>query len=114
MYGKPLTNGQAASEDNWDEKRRHKRKPVIFKGRLETDNGLDECIILDLSLGGAKLRTALQARAREPVTLVIERFGRLNAEVAWCRSGQIGLRFVDRPEHVQRTIGDAIPLIANR
>jgi hypothetical protein len=114
MHGKPLANGRADSDSEWDEKRRHKRKPVLFMGRLETDTSDEEAIILDLSLGGARLRVPTLAKARQPVTLVIARFGRLNAEVAWCRSGQIGLRFVDRPEHVQRVIGGAIPLVANR
>jgi hypothetical protein len=83
-------------------------------GRIETDTGNQEAIILDLSLGGARLRLPTPIKSREAVTLVIDRFGRLNAQVAWCRSGQIGLRFLDRPEHVQHVIGGAIPLLANR
>lgn len=111
MQGKPLANGHAADDEAmWDEKRRHKRKPVIWSARVETETGQAECIILDLSLGGAKLRVPAQAKAHQPVTLVIDRFGAINGEVAWCRSGQMGLRFTDAPEQVARIIGEALPL----
>src|ERR1700691_3402429 len=110
MQGKSLANGHAADEAMWDEKRRHKRKPVLWSARVECDTSQAQCIILDLSLGGAKLRVAPQAKARERVTLVIERFGAINAEVAWCRSGQMGLRFTDTPDQVARIIGGGLPL----
>lgn len=105
-----MANGHADDDANWDEKRRHKRKPVLWSARIETDMGPCDCILLDLSLGGAKLRTALQAKARERVMLVVDRFGAINAEVAWCRSGQMGLRFRDLPETVAQLFGGALPL----
>jgi hypothetical protein len=112
MQGKPLVNGHDALEAMWDEKRRHKRKPVLWSARVETDTGAAACIILDLSLGGAKLRVPPQAKANQAVTLVIDRFGAINAVVAWCRSGEMGLRFTDPPEQVAHIIGAALPLVS--
>ena len=111
MHGKSLTNGHDADETAiWDAKRRHKRKPVLWTGHLETDAGPAEAIILDLSLGGAKLRVPVLAKTNDRVTLVIDRFGAINAVVAWCRSGQMGLRFTDTPQQVAQIIGGTLPL----
>jgi hypothetical protein len=111
MQGKSVANGHDALEAMWDKQRRHKRKPVLWSARVETETGTAECIILDLSLGGAKLRVPALAQAQQPVTLVIDRFGAINAEVAWCRSGEMGLRFTDPPEQVAHIIGPALPLV---
>ncbi len=46
------------------DRRRHKRKPVLWAARVETRIGPAECIILDLSLGGAKLRGSCRRRRR--------------------------------------------------
>jgi hypothetical protein len=110
MQGKSLANGHDALETMWDEQRRHKRKPVLWSARVESETGTAPCIILDLSLGGARLRVPPQAKANQPVTLVIDRFGAINAVVAWCHSGEMGLRFTDAPEQVANIIGGALPL----
>ena len=92
------------------DRRQHKRKPVLWAARIETLDGPSECIILDLSLGGAKVRSPAPVKAKETVTLVIDRFGALNAEVMWARSGRMGLRFVDAPDQIAHIIGASLPL----
>jgi hypothetical protein len=92
------------------DRRQHKRKPVLWAARIETRDGPSECIILDLSLGGAKLRSAASVTAHEEVTLVIDRFGALNGEVMWARSGRMGLRFTDAPDQIAHIIGATLPL----
>jgi hypothetical protein len=92
------------------DRRQHKRKPVLWAARIETRDGACECIILDLSLGGAKLRSAAEVAKQQMVTLVIDRFGALNAEVMWARSGRMGLRFVDEPDQIAHIIGATLPL----
>ncbi len=105
----PQMEQDAASA--WDEKRKHKRKPVLWAARIETQAGEPaECIILDLSLGGAKLRCAAKVAARQPVRLVIDRFGVLRGQVAWVRSGMIGLHFIDPPEQISHIVGAKLPL----
>ncbi len=92
------------------DRRQHKRKPVLWAARVETREGPFECIILDLSLGGAKLRGGAPVAAKQIVTLVIDRFGALRAEVMWARSGHMGLRFADNPEQIAHVLGATLPL----
>jgi hypothetical protein len=110
MQNSLAVNEQAVLEPTADERRRHKRKPVLWKAVLDTGSGPAECAILDLSLGGAKLRVAATGTQRQRVTLVIDRFGPLEAEVIWSRSGRMGVRFTAAPEIVAGTIGAALPL----
>ena len=46
----------------WAERRQFRRKAVIWAAKLETDHGVFDCITLDLSLGGARLRCAGRSR----------------------------------------------------
>ncbi|HXQ50955.1 MAG TPA: PilZ domain-containing protein [Stellaceae bacterium] len=110
MQSMPAVNGHAVLELSPEERRTHKRKPVLWAARVETRNGPADCIILDLSLGGAKLRAPVEVSANQPVMLVIDRFGALRAEVVWARKGHMGLRFVDAPETVAHVIGTTLPL----
>ena len=98
------------SEADASERRRHKRKPVLWAARVETRSGATDCIILDLSLGGAKLRGTAPVAANQEVMLVIDRFGAVRAEVVWARSGHMGLRFTDKPEQIAHILGSTLPL----
>jgi hypothetical protein len=93
-----------------DERRKHKRKPVLWSARVEWSSGAAECIILDLSLGGAKLRGPVEVKARDTVTLVIDRFGAIRAEVVWAKMGYLGLRFTDSQDQISHILGTTLPL----
>jgi hypothetical protein len=95
---------------DWSEKRRYKRKPVLWGAKLETASGRHECITLDLSLGGAKLRVYTKLAPEEQVTLVFDRFGALKAEVAWVDGGTVGIRFTEDPHRVGHALGGSLPL----
>ena len=110
MQALQAVNGHAQSELSPEERRQHKRKPVLWAARIESMNGPSDCIILDLSLGGAKLRSQAQVKSRQKVTLVIDRFGALRAEVVWARQGHLGLRFTDTPDTIEHIIGATLPL----
>lgn len=101
---------ESADGAAYSDRRRHKRKPVLWAARVETRSGPSECIILDLSLGGAKLRGGGTVEAKQIVTLVIDRFGALRAEVMWARSGHMGLRFADSPDQIAHVLGATLPL----
>jgi hypothetical protein len=110
MQPSPAANGHDPAPDPWEKQRRHKRKPVLWSARIDTGMGAVECVILDLSLGGAKLRVIGKAPGRQRVTLTIDRFGPLEADVVWARSSHLGLRFTAPPDKVAQTIGAALPL----
>jgi hypothetical protein len=104
-------NGRAAAPAlRPEERRQHKRKPVLWSARVESRDGAADCIILDLSLGGAKLRGQLGVQARQSVTLVIDRFGAIRAEVVWARQGYMGLRFTDSHDQIAHILGTTLPL----
>jgi PilZ domain len=105
-----LQENEVAEDATGAERRHHKRKPVLWAARVETRDGPCECIILDLSLGGAKLRGATDVAADQAVTLVIDRFGALKAKVVWSRQNYMGLRFTDSPDQIAHILGTTLPL----
>lgn len=108
----PITSTENPPDDeaSWENRRKHKRKPVLWAARIETPDGDFDCIALDLSRGGAKVRLAAPLALHQAVTLVIDRFGALGAEVVWRRSGQVGLKFTDDPATIARILGNSLPL----
>ena len=91
-------------------RRRHRRKPVLWRATLELPAGSVDCIAFDLSLGGARLRIDAPVPMRQRGRLIIERYGAIEVEVAWQRPGEAGVRFLDPPWRVARLIGKALPL----
>jgi PilZ domain len=107
-------NGRAETHTvngkSWQERRRHRRKPVMWTARLETEGGAVACSAFDLSLGGAKLRLDGAVALHRPVLLVLDRHGEIAAEAVWQDGDTLGLRFTDRAEQVRAVLGDALPL----
>ena len=96
-------------QDHWKEFRRFRRKPVILAAKLETARGVFDCVALDLSLGGARLRIAAAIEVHERVTLALTKYGRFASKIAWRNEEEAGLQFSDLPEEVARRFGTAIP-----
>ena len=94
----------------WAERRQFRRKAVIWAAKLETDHGVFDCITLDLSLGGARLRCSRTIPLLEPAILVLDKFGKFPSEVVWTTPTEIGLQFTESPEQVASRFGDVLPL----
>jgi len=90
--------------------RQFRRKAVIWAAKLETEHGTLDCITLDLSLGGARLRCDPRVALLERATLVLDKFGRFPAEVVWTTATELGLQFTETPEQVAARFGDILPL----
>jgi hypothetical protein len=95
--------------DQWKEFRRFRRKSVILASTLETPRGTVQCVALDLSLGGARIRVQERLDPLEQVTLVLAKFGRFPAQVVWRNAVEAGLQFCDPPEEVAKRFGNDIP-----
>jgi hypothetical protein len=95
--------------DQWKEFRRFRRKAVILASKLETDRGVFECVALDLSLGGARLRLGENVQILERVTLVLAKYGRFPSEIVWRNASEAGLQFGEAPEQIAKRFGTAIP-----
>lgn len=100
----------AQNVDLTDDQRQFKRKQVVWAARLETASEAFDCIALDLSLGGARLRLTAPLTQRQRVRVTIGRVGALVAEVAWVRPGMVGVRFLDGPEQTAKILGQTLPL----
>ncbi|HEX9488903.1 MAG TPA: PilZ domain-containing protein [Stellaceae bacterium] len=77
------------------EQRRHERRRGLWSVQLETTSGRRlDCILFDISAGGAKLRLDEPVAVGEVITLISERFGKRGARVAWTAPRRAGLTFL--------------------
>jgi hypothetical protein len=98
-------------EEFWKAQRRYKRANVLWPATLLADGERFDCIILDLSANGARLRVAGSTEALKGLVLEAPRFGSLMGDVAWRRETELGLRFNDDPEEVAALLGDMLPAV---
>jgi hypothetical protein len=78
---------------------------------LRVTGGFFECMVLDVSSGGAKL-TMGDHFVLSPgvnVTLIMPPYGTFRAQAIWQRRSVAGIRFLDPPDAVADALGDALP-----
>ncbi|MGH7014066.1 MAG: PilZ domain-containing protein [Stellaceae bacterium] len=102
---------QAAEREarEMEDRRAYERRNVFWKARMVLPEGAINCVVYDLSMGGARVRLVAQLQKQQRVRLDIEKLSPLNAEVVWLGIGMIGIRFTDDPAFIGRTLG---PLLA--
>jgi len=98
------------SEEEIAALRRTVRKRVLWGAQLQIASHRFDCIVVDLSLGGARLHFAEPIEKGQQVTLVLDRIGDLGAEVVWQQERSIGVRFTDDPQRIAQLIGGRLPL----
>ncbi|MFA6316976.1 MAG: PilZ domain-containing protein [Elusimicrobiota bacterium] len=98
------------------ERRIHGRKPIRhpaklrvhqehhLKARLEEGGTWHDCLILNISPGGAKVSVEGPASDAKVVHLEIGRFGRFGAEVVWRAGSELGLRFTHDPAEMTEVV----------
>jgi len=86
------------------------RKRVLWAAKLARGPKRYDCVVVDLSLGGARIHLAQPVTKGEMVTLKLERLGPLRAEVVWQEEQSVGLRVVDDAKAIADTIGSRLPL----
>jgi len=94
------------------DRRRARRKSVLWTGQVEATDHLINCAVLDVSLQGARVRLDddREALPKGPLAIAMSRFGTFQAEVVWTRGGMSGLRFLESVDRVADTIGRQLPL----
>ncbi len=95
-------------EDADRNRRQHRRISALLSGTLFHDDRVDDCVIFNLSLGGAMVRYGETLADGAAVTLSVSRAGALRAEAVWQTDKTLGLRFFDAPERVAGVLGDAL------
>ncbi len=103
------------------ERRNFSRNSILLTGVLLYRDGIEDCVVRDLSVNGAKISVANAPAQGSPVTLEIARVGGfrgrekdivgrgLRAEVVWRNKDQVGLRFTGRPQEVAETMAGLLP-----
>jgi hypothetical protein len=113
MGGEPLE--QIISELSESEVialRRSVRKRVLWAAKLDVGGDRYDCIVVDLSLGGARLSVTAPVLKGEIVTLRLDRFGALSCEVVRQEERSIGVRFVEDADRIAEIFGARLPLTA--
>jgi hypothetical protein len=75
-------------------KRQKPRQSVLQRGQLVFRDSVIDCVVLDISAEGARLRTAAVMQIPEQVTLRVRGGAILPAARRWTRGTEIGLAFV--------------------
>jgi len=101
---------QTSIAEGVSERRRAIRKHVLWAGRLGANARQLDCTILDVSLGGARIRLDEEVPSRGPLTIASARFGTFHAQVVWESDHVAGLRFLESEARVAETIGRHVPL----
>lgn len=82
------------------DQRAYERRTVLVAARIHDGEEWHECRIVNISLGGAKLRTGRRIDPGATVLLDIERFGRFSGTVVWRHSEELGITFTHNPDEV--------------
>ncbi len=90
------------------ENRRFERTTVLWSGKLVYREQSVACLIVNISSGGAMVRSEDPAFYATSVVLRNARIGDLAAEVVWRQNDELGLKFADDPETVAEIIGRAL------
>jgi hypothetical protein len=90
------------------ERRRFERVTVLWSGHLVFREQVVPCLIVNISAGGAMVRTEEAAACVSSVVLRNPRIGDLEAQVTWRTKNELGLRFLDDDKTVAAIIGKAL------
>jgi hypothetical protein len=91
-------------------RRRYERMTVMWSGTLTVGRREIGCIVRNISAGGATVQVESPVVVSS-VAVILEssRIGKLRAKVVWIRGDQVGLRFLEKPQHVARALALTIP-----
>ncbi len=97
-----------------DEHRGGVRTSVLWAGRLLSAGRNIGCRVLNISAYGAKIRSEQSFEFAADVILNIDRFGDFAAKVIWQDDSHLGIEFRDKPEHIVRAFGEAVPVLRQK
>ena len=103
-------NAEPAPRPIGTDNRRYRRYSVVLSGRFHRGKTSSDCIILDLSPTGAKLKMSHPLAQKAVGTLESTRFGMIPAEVVWRNDETLGIRFLDEPNWVAGLLSMVLPM----
>ena len=104
---------EAARDAEGRERRRFTRSTVVWAGRLLHAGGKTDCVVLNISINGAKVQTTEPYAGPDAIALEIPRFGRFEGKIVWRKNNAMGIAFDEDPAKVATVIGAAVPATTN-
>ncbi len=90
------------------DRQRHPRHSTMCPGELISGDRTVECTVLNISVGGAKLRLAESIETNSRVRLRINRVGEFTGRVAWRNGDTMGIEFQDDLTELARIVEDVL------
>lgn len=91
------------------ERRERPRRHVLWRGMLQTIEGPHPCLVLNVSLGGAKLAVRTDLASNREVTLMLGALGVFRAVIIWVENGAVGIRFLEDQPQLARRLSGILP-----
>lgn len=98
-----------AKEKTGRERRNFDRTPVLWTGTMVCGDRTVDCVIMNASANGAKVRVSETFPFPSSVTLKIPRLGDFQADVVWTKENKLGVRFREKPAKVAKLMTEAMP-----
>ena len=77
--------------------REYERREILTKGKIKNGQCWHDCLIINLSVRGAKIRIDSAFQQGGDVLLQIGNFGEFDGVVAWHNAQDIGITFTNDP-----------------
>jgi len=87
-------DANASAPARYDD-REDRRRQLLWSGILQTARGPVQCIVVDISRGGARLTAAALVTVGQSVTLKVAGVGMFRGTVVWSVDGTIGVQFIE-------------------
>lgn len=94
-----------------EEQRRHRRRPVLWKGQVEVSTHRLECKVLNITAAGLLAELDLPLAPGVAVRVLLPNVRPLSAEIRWYEDGLHGLSFVEPPEQIKAAFGNRADIL---
>lgn len=91
------------------ERRSRQRARVLWQGGYCASDRDTDCVVLEISAGGARVHVSDPFSCSDTGTLRFPRFGNFRSEVIWRKTNVMGLKFLEPPRSVAKAIQAACP-----
>jgi hypothetical protein len=93
------------AETSKSDRRRHKRRTVVWKGTLEAGAHQFVCWVRNISSSGMMVQVDLPLAPHSRVSVDLDRYGRFDGYIAWSSGVLHGLAFADGPDVICKRFG---------
>jgi hypothetical protein len=90
------------------DRQQHPRHSTQCAGKFYAGDREMDCEILNISVGGAKVRLAEPVETKSEVRVRIDRVGEFSGRVAWCKGTTLGIEFHDKLSELARIVEDLL------